>query len=53
MRTVALQAGIGLAVSNIMNDWLSGKLRDEEQIQDDIDKYQMMDYRILGTASIK
>ncbi len=51
--SVALQAGIGQAVSNIMNDWLNGKSRDEEQIQDDIDKYQLMDCRILGTASIK
>ncbi len=51
--SVALQAGIGQAVSNIMKDWLNGKSRDEEQIQDDIDKYQMMDCRILGTASIK
>ncbi len=48
-----LQAGIGLSVSNIMNDWLIGKTRDEEQIQDDIDKYQMMECRILATASIK
>ena len=38
--SVALQAGIGQAVSNIMNDWLNGKSRDEEQIQDEIDKYQ-------------
>ncbi len=51
--SVALQTGIGQTVSNIMNDWLNGKSRDEEQIQDEIDKYQMMDCRILGTASIK
>ncbi len=30
-----------------MNDWLNGKTRDEEQFQDDTDKYQMMDCRIL------
>ncbi len=35
-----------------MNDWLNGKAR-EEQIQDDTDKYQMMDCTILGSASIK
>ncbi len=29
-----------------MNNWLNGKSRDEEQIQDDTDKYQMMDCRI-------
>ncbi len=34
-----------------MNDWLNGKTR-EEQIQDDTDKYQMMDCTILGSASI-
>ncbi len=41
-----ISVAIGQTVSNIMNDWLNGKSRDEEQIQDDIDKYQMMDCRI-------
>ncbi len=37
--SIALQAGIGQAASYIMKDWLNGKTRDEEQIQDDIDRY--------------
>ena len=36
-----------------MNNWLNGKSRDEEQIQDDTDKFQMMDCRILRTASME